>query len=189
VSTFEVFCEHCGSRYVIPIGLREQLRGRTVTCAWCMREWTPLRVELHDPSARGRGVSFGEPPFPLHPYLQVSTYAPAPAPATAESPVVRSTTQFVRVGPTGAPTNLRVSASGPEFELKAVYDWATGAFSSARGCHLELPRRRASRSGDSSSGGRRLQCKGSTACDSGRRAGWVTGSTDTTRVVQPYRSR
>jgi hypothetical protein len=136
--TFEVVCEHCRSRYVVPLELRDALRGRTVPCAWCLREWTPLPVDPRDPVARSRAASF-EAPFPLHPYLQSESFG-APAPAT-DGPLVRSTTQLVRVAPATPQPSLRVAASGPEFELKAVYSLGSASFLVGRkGCHLELPK-------------------------------------------------
>ncbi len=141
MSTFEVACEHCQSRYQIPISLRDALRGRSVPCAWCTREWTPLPLERHDPRARSGADSLGQPPFPLHPYLQASIYSPPAAPATVESPVARSTTQLLRVGATTSTLSLRIAASGPEFELKAIYDLgARSFFIGHHGCHLELPK-------------------------------------------------
>lgn len=141
MSSFEIVCENCKSRYLIPLELRDRLRGRSLPCAWCLREWTPLRLDPRDPLARSLAGSF-EAPFPLHPYLQSGTFAPqVPLAAVAESPVVRSTTQVLRVAAPAPSAYLRVAASGPDFELKAVYDLgAVGFLIGRRGCHLELPK-------------------------------------------------
>jgi hypothetical protein len=139
VSTFEIACEHCGSRYLIPLELRDRVLGATLNCAWCLREWTPLPVERRagQPSPHFPGA----PTLPLHPYLQAGAYGGAPPPAApAESPVVRSTTQFVRVGNVAALSSLRVAAAGPDLDYKKVFELGDASFLiGRRGCHLDLP--------------------------------------------------
>lgn len=137
MSTFEIVCEHCGSRYVIPLELRDRVLGATLTCAWCTREWTPLPVERR---AGAPSPHFpGAPTLPLHPYLQANAYGGAAA-APAESPVARSTTQLVRVGNVAALASLRVAAAGPDLDYKRIFDLGDTSFLIGRkGCHLDLP--------------------------------------------------
>ena len=141
MSTFELACEHCQSRYLVPLELRERLRGQPVVCAWCTKEWTPLPIDARDLNARGRGDGFGQQRLSLHPYLQANLLSAPQGPATLETPVVRSTTQLVRASAGGVRTGLRVAAAGPEFELKTVYDLGDKSFLvGRRGCHLDLPK-------------------------------------------------
>jgi hypothetical protein len=135
MSTFEIVCEHCRSRYLLPIAFREPLRGSLLTCVVCTREWTPLRVE--GPGSLATGGA-GAPPIALHRYLQSNPYGELGQPAPPESLVARSTTQAVRVAPSSQP-NLRVSASGPGLELDTVFDLGEKSFYiGGQDCHLEL---------------------------------------------------
>jgi len=133
----EIVCEHCHSRYLLPAELREPMRGRLATCAVCTREWTPLPA---DP--RGSlGTSAGPvlvAPLALHPYLQSNPYA-GPDLASGGSPVLRSSTQAVRVRPGSGRPNLRVVVSGPGLELDTVFELGERSFFlGSHDCHLEL---------------------------------------------------
>jgi hypothetical protein len=99
MTTFEIACEHCRSRYVLPMELREQIRGVILVCAWCTREWTPLPID-------SRGLlstpTLPSLPISLHPYLQSNAFGPVGAssspatPAQPLDPMARSTTQVFR---------------------------------------------------------------------------------------------
>jgi hypothetical protein len=128
MTSFEIVCEHCGSRYELPIEMRERARGALLACAVCLREWTPLPA---DPRGGPRGT-----PFALHSFLRDNPYR---TPAAA-APSARSTTQALR--PSGAAVagpNLRVVASGPGLELDAVFELGDRAFLiGSQNAHLEL---------------------------------------------------
>jgi hypothetical protein len=137
MSTFEIVCEHCRSRYLLPVAYREALKGSLLTCVVCTREWTPLRGDVRG-SLAGGAPAGGAPPIALHRYLQSNPYGELGRPATPENLVARSTTQAVRVA-TGARLNLRVSASGPGLELDTVFDIGDKSFFiGGHDCHLEL---------------------------------------------------
>jgi hypothetical protein len=133
MSSFEISCEHCGSRYLLPASLREALRGMTVTCSVCTREWTPLPAD-------GRGVAGGPrpggsmPAIALHHYLQTNPYSYATAPPAAAEGTAA-------VPASGMGPTLRVAATGPDFELRATYELGARSFLiGRRGCHLDLLR-------------------------------------------------
>jgi len=138
MASFEISCEHCGSRYALPTSLREALRGMSVTCSVCTREWTPLPAD-------GRGVFGGPrpggsmPSIALHHYLQSNPYSYAAAPAGAVAPAAAGTVD-IPASTAGGPA-LRVAATGPDFELRATYELGSRSFLvGRRGCHLDLLR-------------------------------------------------
>jgi len=131
MSTFEIVCEHCKSRYQLPAALREALRGSIATCVVCMREWVPVPG-----GDGGLGGGFGnrptQPPIALHHYLQSNPYSylsdasSAPGTATAEVPAARS-------------PRLRIVAQGPDLSLDSVFELGSRALLiGRRGCHLDL---------------------------------------------------
>ncbi|HLF55809.1 MAG TPA: FHA domain-containing protein [Thermoanaerobaculia bacterium] len=137
MASFEIVCEHCHSRYVLPVELREQLRGAMTTCSVCTREWTPLPADSRDlPVDRGGWLE--RPRLALHPYLQANPYLDAAASVPETSPVLRSATQPVRASARTRP-NLRVLAIGPGLELDAVFELGRLSFLiGGHGTHLEL---------------------------------------------------
>jgi hypothetical protein len=135
---FEIVCEHCRSRYQVPVELRERLRGQLVTCAVCTREWTPVTA---DPRAWTAAPAAGGPPLALHPFLQSNPYGTAPtAPGASPLDLGGARTQELRtVGAVPRPS-LRVVASGPGLHLDAVFELGTlGFLIGGHGTHLELP--------------------------------------------------
>jgi len=134
---WEIVCEHCKSRYLLPAELREAMRGRLATCAVCTREWTPLPADPRGSLGKPTGPTFVEP-LALHPYLQSNPYA-GPDLGSGGGPVARSTTQAVRRRSVGATPNLRVAASGPGLELDAVFELGSRSFFvGSHDSHLEL---------------------------------------------------
>jgi len=133
MSTFEIACEHCGSRYAVPYQFREALRGRDATCSVCARDWIPL------PSDPRSGEAVGPPggaPVNLHAFL-LSNPIPMATPARGVDPME---TPRVRSSASGASANLRVVASGPSLHHEAVHALEGRAFLiGAEGCHLDLP--------------------------------------------------
>lgn len=132
---FEIVCEHCRSRYLLPQQVRDALRGQLLTCAVCTREWTGIPA---DPRSMTAGaVGLGPSRLPLHPYLQSNPYGDLGRALPTESAAARSTTQAVRVA-TARPS-LRVAASGPGLELDAVFELGPHSFLiGGHDCHLEL---------------------------------------------------
>jgi FHA domain len=94
--TFEIHCEHCRSRYLLPVELRDSIRGVILVCSWCTREWTPLPIDSRGLLA---APSSARLPISLHPYLQANAFGPLSEPATPVAPIdpmARSTTQVFR---------------------------------------------------------------------------------------------
>jgi hypothetical protein len=141
MSTFEILCEHCGSRYALPKHLRDPLRGRTVTCSVCTRAWIPLTDDGALLGTETAGPAAGAP-VALHPYLQSNPWAQlgdtaATPPAGFDS---RPTMPVEPVATAAGTVSLRLSATGPEFEVRAIYDLGAHSFLIGRsGAHLELP--------------------------------------------------
>ena len=132
MSSFEIVCEHCHSRYALPVELRERLRGSAVTCVVCMREWTPLPT---DPRGFFGGAAAGQPPLALHHYLQSN---PLGGPAAAGG--VSGGTQPLAAAPAADRPSLRVVASGPGLALDAAFNLGGRSFLvGGLGCHIELP--------------------------------------------------
>jgi hypothetical protein len=91
---FEIVCEHCRSRYLLPQQVRDALRGQLLTCAVCTREWTGIPADPR--SMTGGAVGLGPSRLPLHPYLQSNPYGDLGRSLPTESAAARSTTQAVR---------------------------------------------------------------------------------------------
>jgi hypothetical protein len=135
MSTFEIVCEHCHSRYAVPVELRDRLRGSLATCAVCTREWTPLPA---DPRAPFGGGYQAPPPLALHHFLQSNPYG-----AGAPGAEAGMRTQTVRVASAGTKLNLRVLATGPGMDLDAVFELGSlGFLIGGQDAHLELPHAR-----------------------------------------------
>ncbi len=137
MATFDIHCEHCRSHYLLPVEMRESIRGSILTCVVCMREWTPLPADqrgvLSDIGSAWRPAAG----IALHPYLQSNPYATPGAPGT---PVARSTTQALRPPPASVASRLHVLAAGPGLELNAVFELGgKGFLIGRRGAHLDLP--------------------------------------------------
>ncbi len=133
----EIVCEHCQSRYELPDAFREHLRGMTLTCAVCMRQWTPLPADRRGELGAAAGAWAGQPPIALHHYLKSNPYSYAASGAPAG--VGTSTLEVAAAPPAPGPT-LRVEATGPEFGLRAIFDLGRHSFLiGRRGCHVELP--------------------------------------------------
>lgn len=133
MSTFEIACEHCASRYAVPYQLREPLRGRVAACSVCAREWIPLPRDARDGAAAG---ATGGAPVNLQSFLVSNPLAPPIPPRRVDAP----TTMRVATVPAVDRPGLRVVASGPGVDHRAVHDLGERAFLiGAEGCHLDLP--------------------------------------------------
>lgn len=136
MSTFEITCDHCRSRYALPVAFREALRGNLVTCVVCTREWTPLRAD--ERGVLGAAPEHRRPTIALHQYLQSNPYGePGGAPKTPgaqPSPVVPTPVQRAATR-----SNLRVMASGPGLELDTIFELGERSFFiGSHDAHLEL---------------------------------------------------
>lgn len=130
MSTFEIACEHCASRYSVPHQFREPLRGRVATCSVCAREWIPLPRDVRD------GAAAGGAPVNLQSFLVSNPLAPPTPPRGVDAPP----TMRVAAVPAAARPSLRVVASGPGVDHRAVHDLGGRAFLiGSEGCHLDLP--------------------------------------------------
>lgn len=138
MSTFEIVCEHCQSRYRLPQELRDPLRGRLLICAVCTREWTGVPADPRSLAPGAPGAPAAPARIPLHPYLQSNPYGGPGGPTPAEGIAVRSATMAMRA-PAAPRPNLRVVASGPGLELDTVFQLGeTGFLIGGHDCHLEL---------------------------------------------------
>jgi len=137
MATFEIHCEHCRSHYLLPVEMRESIRGSILTCVVCMREWTPLPADQRGVLAAISAAWRPPSAIALHPYLQSNPYATPGAPGT---PVARSTTQSLRPPPASVAARLHVVATGPGLELNAAFELGGKSFLIGRhGAHLDLP--------------------------------------------------
>lgn len=147
-TTLRLVCPSCRTQYALPEPARAELAGTAACCAGCGRWWVPLPASSGPPVKLDKGR-------PVRSMLRLEAYriqggaeagAPAPAPAVPPPPRAAApaagapATARIPVPAQGSPS-LRVMVSGPETDLRAVYELGGSAFLIGRqGCHVNLSR-------------------------------------------------
>ncbi len=139
-----VHCSSCGATYALPDAYRPHLEGRALCCADCRGWWVALPAAAGSPAA-GSPVQLadGRPQrvkLDIGKFRRQKQRRQGPPRRRKPSQDPESATLRVPVTAPGRPTSLRVVVTGPDADLKGVFELGAKSFLIGRsGCHLNLP--------------------------------------------------